>query len=240
MDGQEASNDREQQSAEKPLNPDLAGYPDANALVQGYRASGEEAKRQKERADRAESMLQQLYQGQENPRQSVKQRGTPADRLTEFGIPVDALNEYFESKLRDAFAPISAGLNARTSLQARYPDYNKFEADVAQYVESDPDTKRSYDKMFTADPAGAFEYAFLKFGESRRRNNRAADETSADAVHASIPGARNGDSRRQPQGQQADVQAAWQQYQKTGSSNDAKAYAKARLHGIVTDEFLNA
>ena len=182
MDGQEVTGTPE----DKPLNPDLAGYPDQESLVRGYRASGEEAKRQKDRADKAEAMLQQVYQAPENPRPNIRQRGNPADRLTEFGIPVDALNEYFDSKLTAAFEPIAQGLNARNTLQARYPDYNKFESDVAQFVESDPDTKKTYDNLFRADPAGAFEYAFLKFGESRRRASRTASETSAEAVHIEL------------------------------------------------------
>jgi hypothetical protein len=37
-----------------------------------------------------------------------------------------------------------------------------------------------------------------------------------------------------------DVQRAWQQYQKTGNTNDAREYAKARLKTIIKDDFLNA
>jgi hypothetical protein len=222
------------------LNPDLAGYPDQASLVQGYRASGNEAKKQRERADALERELQATRQAQANPRADVKQRLGARDRLAEYGIPVDAVQELMGEMIHESFKPIAAGLNARTSIQARYPDYTKFESDVAQYLESDPEIKETYNRMFAADPVGAFEWGFLKFGDARRRGTKERGEPNTqDVVNAGIPSQRNGDSRRQPQGQQANVQEAWERFQKTGSSQDARTYAKARLRTVITDEFLN-
>ena len=222
------------------LNPDLAGYPTQEALVQGYRASGAEAKKQRERADMLERELQTSRQAQANPRQEVKSRGGARDRLAEYGVPVDAVQEIIMETVQEAFRPLAAGLNARTSIQARYPEYTKFESDVAQHIEGDPESNETYKRMFAADPVGAFEWAFLKFGESRRRGTKERGEPSGqDLANASIPSQRNGDSRRQPQGQQANVQEAWEKYQRSGSSNDARLYAKARLRTVITDDFLN-
>lgn len=232
---------KEVEQQEKPLNPDLAGYPDVESLVQGYRASGSEAKKWRETAEQRERELASVRAVEANPRQTVKDRSRPQDRLAEFGIPVDALQDLLREQIQETFAPIAAGLNARQSLQARYPDYNKFESDVAQFIESEPDTKETYNRMFNADPAGAFEYAFLKFGESRRRGTKERGETSReDAVHSSIPMGRNGEARRQPEGQAVDVQSAWRKFQETGSPSDARAYAKARLRTVIKDDFLNA
>lgn len=228
--------------AEEPtLNPDLAGYPSTEALVQGYRSSGNEAKKWRDAAEQKDRELAAYRAAEANPRQTVKDRSRPQDRLAEFGIPVDALQDLLREQIQETFAPIAAGLNARSSLQAKYPDYNKFESDVAQFIESEPDTKETYNRMFNADPAGAFEYAFLKFGESRRRGTKERGETSReDAVHSSIPMGRNGEARRQPEGQAGDVQGAWKKFQETGSPNDARAYAKARLRTVIKDDFLNA
>ena len=232
----------EQPAGSENLNPDLAGYPTPEALVKGYRESGAEAKRQRERAERAEQALQEALEPVANPRQAVKNRSSrPEDRLSEYGVPVDALGEYVQSKLQEAFAPIAQGMTARTELLSQYPDYNKFESDVAAFIQSDPKLNQSYQRMFSADPAGAFEYAFLKFGQSRRSSTRGQQTPEAEEMsQAGLPGARNGDAMRQPQGNQANLQRLREEYDRTGSSRAAAAYAKARLHGVITDEFLNS
>lgn len=234
-------NEENKDVAEEPtLNPDLAGYPDTESLVKGYRASGNEAKKWRETAEQKDREIAALRSVEANPRQPIRDRSRPQDRLAEFGIPVDALQDLLREQIQETFAPIAAGLNARTSLQAKYPDYNKFESDVAQFIESEPDTKETYNRMFNADPAGAFEYAFLKFGESRRRGVKERGATSQeDAVHSSIPMGRNGESRRQPEAHAVDVQDAWKKFQQTGSPQDARAYAKARLRTVIKDDFLN-
>jgi hypothetical protein len=228
------------------LNPELAGYPNAEALVKGYRESGAEAKRQRDRADQAERMVAEMAlnsEGAANPRQPIKQRSTrPEDRLSEYGVPVDALGEYVSSKVQELFAPIAQGMSARTELLSKYPDYNRYEADVAAFIQQDPALNQSYQRMFSADPAGAFEYAFLKFGESRRRTaGGRTDNVPEESSHAQLPGSsRNGESMRQPQGNSANIQRAYQEYQRTGSTQAAQAYAKARLRNVITDEFLNS
>lgn len=228
------------------LNPDLAGYPTPEALVKGYRESGAEAKRWRDRAEELERVVADRAlsepQAAENPRASVRQRSTrPEDRLSEYGVPVDALGEYVAGKLQEAFAPIAQGMSARTELLSRYPDYNKFEADVATFIQSDSKVNQSYQRMFAADPAGAFEYAFLKFGESRRRSSGGGEpDTRQESAQAQIPSGRNGDSQRMPQGNSAELSRAWEEYQRTGSSDSARRYAKARLHNVISDEFLNS
>jgi len=230
------------QQQEQPLNPDLMGYPNVEALVNAKRASDAEAVKIRNERDALKSQLLNVYQPEANPRQDVKRRDRPEDRLTEFGVPVDALNEYMETKLQSAFAPIMAGVNARQTMQAKYSDYNKFESDVAQYVQSDPELSQTYNRMFSADPAGAFEYAFLKFGESRRRssgsNGNGNGQQQEDTTHASIPSSRGGESRRLPDSVTGDIQKAWQNYQKTGSTEAAREYAKARLKTVISEDFL--
>jgi len=234
---------REQQGqqASENLNPDLAGYPSVDALVKGYRESGNEAKRQRERAEQLEQQYQGLQQSLANPRPQVPSRGTrPEDRLSEFGVPVDALGEFVASKLQEAFAPLAQGMNARTALLSQYPDYNKFEADVAAFIQSDPKLNETYQRMFAAEPAGAFEYAFLKFGESRRRTAREGGQNGREeSAQAQIPSGRTGDTQRMPQGNSADLQRAWEEYQRTGSKDAARAYGHARLRNVISDDFLN-
>src|SRR6185295_3325588 len=153
-----------------PLNPDLAGYPDTNSLVNGYRASSEEGKRQRERADKLEGLVTQLLSnGAANPRQGVPDRhASPEDRLTEFGVPVDALGDFITTRIGQALQPLSDGVQARQTIVGKHPDYVQFEHDVASFIATDPDLAQTYPALFKANPVAAMEYAFLKFGDSRR------------------------------------------------------------------------
>ncbi len=232
------------QPAAANLNPELAGYPNVESLVQGYRESGAEAKRQRERAEQLERALADRTLSEEpaaNQRQPVRQRSTrPEDRLSEYGVPVDALGDYVMEKLQGVLTPLADAARARTDLMHRNPDYGKFEPDVMAFIDSDPKFSQSYYRMAATDPAAAFEYAFLKFGESRRRSATGRqDDTPQESAHAAIPGSRNGESIRQPQGNSAELQRALQEYQRTGSNVAAREYARARLHNVITDEFLN-
>lgn len=236
------------QATGQTLNPELAGFPTPEALAQAYRqlggryeSSGAEAKRLHDENQLLKTQLQTMYQAPANPRPDVKQRGNPSDRLAEFGVPVDALSEYVQEQLQTAFAPIAAGLTARTTLLGQYPDYNKFEADVAQFIQADPSVNQTYQRMFAADPGGAFEYAYLKFGESRRRSMTSTGDLSAEAAaHAGIPSSRSGETRRQPEGNAAEVQRAREAWQQNDNATTRSNYAHARLHSVITDEFLNA
>lgn len=234
------NNDQQQQP------PDLAGYPSTDELVKGYRASSTEAQRQRQRAEQLEARLSQIEQ--QFTRQSVPQRANPADTLTEWGIPVNVLDEYVNQRVTEgvsrAFEPLNGMAKGRNAMLTRYPDYQKFEADVANYVQSDPEVAQSYEKLFAADPAGAMEYAFLKFGEQKRGETTNGNGNGAATAHqqqarseAQIPSNRRGDARTMPAAQeQENLTRSWESYQKTG--NPAQ-YVKARLKGVIPDSFLN-
>jgi hypothetical protein len=225
--------------------PDLAGYPDTESLAKGYRESGNEAKRQRERAERAEAAFQsmQSQMGAANPRQDVAFR-TPYDRLNEYGVPADIVRELVQSetdiRVKQALSPLMDGMQARTRLMGKYKDYSKHEADAIAYVQSDPDLNQTWNRMFPVDATGALELAYLAYGEKRRRDHpgKSAPDTD-DRSEAQIPSNRQGDARRAPQGADAEVQALRKQYQESPNRKNAEAYAQARLHGVIKDDFLN-
>jgi hypothetical protein len=228
-------------NVQQPLNPDLAGYPTVEALVAAKRSSDVEAKRLYDENQKKDALLSQaLMNGFQNGRQSVPDRRatSPEDRLTEVGVPADAMTEIIRREIQQAFTPLTNGIQARGKMVSDHPDYVQFETEVSQFIANDPDLSARYPKMFEADPAGAMEYAFLKFGDSRRRANPATDSRIGNPTDAAIPSSRAGEGRRAPDGSQA-LQEAYERYQRTGSSKDAQAYAKLRLHGVVKDEFLN-
>lgn len=225
--------------SDAPLNPDLAGYPSVDALVQGYRSSGEEAKRLRDKSEKLEGLVTQMLEQQVANQRAVPNRsGRPEDRLTEFGVPVDALEEFVAGRVAKAFEPVTRGIQARQAIANSHPDYVQFEQDVANFISTDPDLNNRYSRMFESDPAGAMEYAFLKFADSRRRTASPQAGPVGGAVDASIPTSRAGEVRRAPEADQY-LRDAFDRWQKTGASSDAQAYAKARLRTAISDDFLN-
>jgi hypothetical protein len=155
-------------------------------------------------------------------------------------ISSDALDDFVNQRLERALQPIAATFTARSNVLQQYPDFVKFESDVAQYLGSDPQLNQTYQRMFQADPAAAMEYAFLKFGDSRRRSGRQKEtepEAVEEAAHAAIPSGRIAEGRR-PDAEGSEIQSAWERFQKSGSARDAEAYAKTRLRSVISDEFL--
>jgi len=218
--------------ADENQEPDYAGYQDLNGLVGGYRASSDEAKRQKARADMLE---QQLTERQAVPQRNAEGARDPAGRLTEWGVPTDALGDFVSEQIQKAFAPLAQGFQARNEMLSRHPDYNKFESDVAQFINSDPDLSQRYQRMFNSDPTGAMEYAYLKFGTTRKSEK--TQTNGAAKKEASIPSQRASNQGPASPSQNDEVKAkAWERYQKTG---DPTAFAKARLREVISDEFLS-
>jgi hypothetical protein len=216
---------------------DLAGYPDVNALAQGYRQSGAEAQRQKARADALEQQIQELAAA--NQRNSQQQ--DVMSRLKEYGELGELVREVVRTEtnqiVQDAFQPITKGLAARGEVLARYPDYAQHEQAAFSFVQSDPELSREYNAILRVDPAAAMKYAFMSYGMQQRQNVQPPGGND-EMAHAQIPNVRSGESRRQPDSTDR-VRAAWERYQQTGSRGDAEMYAKARLRTVVTDEFLN-
>lgn len=217
--------------------PDLAGYPSVEELARAYRASSDEGKRQRQRADELERQFQQAQMQSQRPQD---QGDDPVRTLRDFGIPVEALDRYVENRVRErvteGFAPIVNGMTARPRVMSEFPEYGKYEADVASYVGGDPGLSQRYQQMFSTDPQGAMEWAFMRFGEHQRRNapkgeNRQAEERA----EARIPSSRTV-SNSNPTGDQNQVSEAADHYRKTG---DPMAYFKARMRQVVPDSFLN-
>jgi hypothetical protein len=225
--------------------PDYAGYPDLDSLVKGYRNSGEEAKKQREEAIRQKARADMLEQhmAQQIPQRDSQgrfQSNDPAKQLTDYGVPVEALDAYVGRKIQSAFEPLSRGMQARDRLMSEYQDYAKYEPEAIRFALNDPETSARYNNMFASDPVGAMEYAYLKFGSKAKANaevngNGAQPQQIAQRADAQIPSNRMGQGPSPASSQDEVKSKAWERYQKTG---DPTAYAKARLREAVSDDFL--
>lgn len=217
---------------------DYGGYSSLEELLKGYRSSGEEAKRLKTRAEQLE-LQNQRYETAFREREG----STATQRLTDFGVPTDAVESLIDQRIARALEPLARGASARNTLLSQYPDYQKYEADVARYIEQNESLSRTYKNMFTTDPVGAMEYAFLKYGETQRKTvqNGSGGERNPQAQarsEARIPSERNGDSRNGAgSGSAGDelVRQSWEHYQKSG---DPRFFAKARLRQVLSEGFI--
>ncbi len=206
-------------------------------LQQRYDASSQEGKRL------AQLIQQQSY---EMNRQSVPQRDSAGQRLTDSGLPVDALDEYIEQKadalVAKRFEPLMQGMQARQKMVGRYKDYAKFETDIGELINGDPDFQQTYNRVFQADPVAAFELAYHRLGETKRRSRGSAKNEAvdgADLSEAQIPNQRSGDSRRIPGGYDAVLQAAERAYRENPNRVTKDAFVRARLKTAISDDFLN-
>jgi hypothetical protein len=213
---------------------DLAGYSSVDELARGYRNSGNEAKRLAAENQRLQEQLQGYAA---NQRQDIPNRSRPEDRLAEFGIPVDAMEEFFTQRFGRALEPLANMANARNQVMSEYPDYVTFEQSVNEWVRSDPARSQDYDKRFAADPSGAMQLAFLKFGEAKRKTVQPPAPNAQEMVDASLPGGRAGDSRRTEQSGHAEIEEAYRKYQASGSQKDAEAFAKLRIRQSIPGSF---
>lgn len=226
-------------------NPtDLGGYESVDKLVAGYRNSSTEAQRQKARADALEGVIAQLQQPQRAG------SGRPEDRLTELGIPVDALDQVINARLQQAFEPIAKGMTARTSVVAQYPDYAKYESDVANFVNADAQRQARYNAMWAADPAGAMEWGMLAYGEHQRRSTQAPPDNGVDRqkkVDAQIPGSRQTEGRARvasdPDGDSAALGKALDAIQKARTPQEhavaAQRYSRLRMKNMFSEGFFD-
>jgi hypothetical protein len=219
---------------------DLAGYQSVEQLAAGYRASSEEGKRQRERADRLErehaALMEALTQQQATPRQEIPNRpARPEDTLLEYGVPADAVQQLVNQSVREALQPLTRATEARRAMIAKNRDYLAHEQDIANWISADAGRQAEYEKEFVADPELAMAHALHAYASARWSAMQGSP--APGRVDARIPSSRTGEGRRDPSPDSA-IQNAFERFQKTGSQADALAYAKARLRTVVTDKFL--
>jgi len=203
-------------------------------LSSRYAASSNEAIR----------LNQQLQAFQhESPRQNIPQRGQSAyERLVETGVDAGAIDEIVDAKvsarIQAAFDPIARGFQARNQMLAEHPEYAKDEANVAAFVQNDPKMSEMYNRMFSADPVGANDWAYMKYGASVQKTHKSGRGSREGVADAAIPTERSGESRRRPD--DGDVSELRREIREKGKTPDlVDRYAKARLRQVIPDSFLN-
>lgn len=234
-----------EQPSEPVAKPDLMGYDSPEALVAAKRSSDAEAKRL---ADENRTMKEQL--GQIMP--MLAERANPAERmqqrdhyaaLNEIGIPVGDLQEAIKMEarkmVRDELAPLVAAGSAREQMIANYPDFQKFEPQLNQFLQANPEVNEQYQwalRNASQNPKAAqmaMEWTYLRYGESERRNHGGAVQAEdTNPAPAAIPSSSSQDRSGQQSGDIEQMKRAFEYGQKFG---DWRAYAHERLKGILPD-----
>jgi hypothetical protein len=219
---------------------DYGPYSNPQELLNGYRASSSEAQRLKAELDALRSQAA-------NPRMEIPQRSaSPLEELETLGIPTRALDAVIQDRLTQAFAPLAQQIQgqqrARQHMLSTYgQEYVKFQPEVAQFVGSDPVMNETYTRMSAADPVAAEEWAYLRFGEVKRRQNpEPQPRDKAKATEHSIPTSRQGDARNGPSQEQEMVEAAREQAFKTGSKRDIERFGSMRLRQAISKRFYDS
>lgn len=114
----------------------------------------------------------------------------PAEALDELGIPVDDVRLLIQREVDAKLQPIFELQRARETVTKAYPDFDKLEDDVAQWLSQNRHLAERYGRMFQADQAGAMEWAINGYLKATESNN--SDRRNPDA---SLPPQNSGMSR---------------------------------------------
>lgn len=206
-----------------------------NELSRRYAASSEEGKR----------LAQQIQYFQQTQAASQANRPPWEQKLEESAIPIDALNQLIDARagqlVQQRFEPIQRGIQARQTAIGRHKNFAKWEPEMGEMINSDPDFRETYNRVFEVDPSAAFDLAYYRLGETRRKEHRNGNQVAdeADLSEAQIPSQRSGDSRRVPTGNDAAVAEAREAYRQNPNRTTLNAFANARLRSVIPDSHLN-
>lgn len=163
-----------------------------------------------------------------DPAERVADRS--ASELEEVGVPIDALDRRIEEKFSSLLNPVFQGVAARQQIVQRYPDYDKEEQRLAEFIGSDPQLKSAYQRAYQAEPAVAMEWAWTQFQRARgeKRPDPAAEEVSR-RLDAMIQGGSDRGAAQQIAATEGEA-AAWEHFKRTG---DAGPLVRLRTQATV-------
>ena len=180
--------------------PLLAGkYKSTEELERGYQNLFTEGQKIVEQKKALEQRVAQLESWTAPAGGDVSSRQLPSDReaarvrpmdaLAMAGIPVQELRDYVREELRAEIQPIFQGAQARQSVMQDYPEFSKFEPELAQFLEANPGLNSRYTKAYATDPDWALRGLYEEFRKTRGVGPDASGAAQfAARVDAQLPG----------------------------------------------------
>lgn len=129
----------------------------------------------------------------------------------------------------EALRPLMAGVNARTEMLKRNPEYGKHEVEVQSFLASDPYRMQMYQEMAQVNPIAAMEFAFSGWKATHPEPNPSID--SSARVHAGMPN--SAPTSRGDEKAEMDQRKYNQLLQKGHDSGDYSEFLEYRLRNVV-------
>jgi hypothetical protein len=224
------------------MHPDLNGeqatpprqwagkYRDPEELEKGYQNLQDMANRNWQELQELKARMDTERM---DPAERRESRRDPRAALEEVGVPTDALMELVRSGVEDALRPVVEAQNAREEVSKSYPDFVKFEQDVANWITSNPQLQSRYAKMFAADQAGAMEWAINAYSRETSRHEQ-PPENPYSTGEASLPP--TGGSGPRGYDNSAASEDMAKEMERARATGDWNRYIAQRLSGTVPDK----
>lgn len=166
------------------------------------------------------------------------------ERLSEYGIPVDAVEGLVQDAVEKRMQRFGQELGAVQQIAAD-PWMVSHAEQIANFVASDPRRSESYNRLNQADPQAALEYATGLYRASTG-GRPAGDglESWTKETRMLMPGVPSAQQQQPPPvshpvyGNGNAVEQARAEYNRTGTREAARQYAKARLKTVIDENWL--
>jgi len=148
--------------------------------------------REKVATDRLNAVLPLLEgmgaQGTERmmPGDRIAARMSAVDELSaSINVPREQLVAAMAEVAAAQLAPLTQGIEARQTVLQAYPDYGRFESEVAQFLSANPDVNMEFAESMRAGPnaaRGALKYAYLAWKDRAGQTQNATTVISASGA----------------------------------------------------------
>jgi hypothetical protein len=189
--------------------------------------------REKEALEARVRELEMGHTERTDPSVRAAERQAPQELLSEVGVPVDALSQFIDARFQEVLSPVVRGVNARAEIVRRYPDYDKAEQQLVEYINGNPNVRQEYEKAYQASPLVAMEWAY---GQYQRAGGKAANP-AAEEVAARLDARLQGsyDRSGQQTADETELARAKEHFERTG---DSGPLMRLRLRHVVSEEHL--
>jgi hypothetical protein len=206
-------------------------------LAQGYQSLYSLSLDTFRKNEELQARLSELEQTRINPSERSQERMDARQTLEEVGVPAAAVEEIVQRTLDRTLNPVFEGVRARTQLTKTYPDYERVEDQLAQFIGSNPELKSEYQRVYQVSPRVAMEWAY---GQFQRVKGNPQSASGSDEVAARLDALLTGGSDRgaaMDAAGEADEKAAWDHFNRTG---DMSAVIKLRSRQTIPNSHFNA
>lgn len=217
---------------------DLMGYGSTAALAAAKRSSDQEAKRIYEENKQLRDLLTQSVAAKQSTEDN------PFEELATLGVPRGALQKAIQTEarnlVREELAPLVAAGTAREAILGQYPDFQKHEPHLHQFLRENPEVNEQYQwglqnaRHNPHQAQMAMEWAYLKYGEQARRSGKNLSTGGPDPSASALPQS-SAQERNSSQGNNADAEKIKKAAEFGQKYGDWRPFAHERLKGVIPD-----